>query len=110
LSDRPKLEDLIEVRRQFRLPHEALVEKDWLVVPSAYRNRRGQPSAVPARLSGRHGLEPRSTRDRTHVGRHRHQIVSEGSPPRPALRRLRESITAELHKAGSNSIPRIPST
>jgi predicted nucleotidyltransferase component of viral defense system len=32
LSDRPTLADLIEVRRQFKLPHEALVEKDWHVV------------------------------------------------------------------------------
>jgi hypothetical protein len=32
LSDRPTFEELIEVRRQFNLPHEALVEKDWLVV------------------------------------------------------------------------------
>jgi len=32
LSDRPTLQDLVEVRRQFQLPHEALVEKDWFVV------------------------------------------------------------------------------
>ena len=32
MSDRPTFEELIEVRRQFNLPHEALVEKDWLVV------------------------------------------------------------------------------
>ncbi|MGA7711356.1 MAG: hypothetical protein WCA81_05605, partial [Rhizomicrobium sp.] len=32
MSDRPTLQDLIEVRRQFKLPSEALVEKDWFVV------------------------------------------------------------------------------
>ena len=32
MSDRPTLQDFIEVRRHFRLPDEALVEKDWFVV------------------------------------------------------------------------------
>jgi predicted nucleotidyltransferase component of viral defense system len=36
------------------------------------------------------------------------KIVSEGPPPRPALRRLRESITGELLKAGFNFDPKNP--
>jgi hypothetical protein len=32
IADRPALQDLTEVRRQLRLPDEALVEKDWFVV------------------------------------------------------------------------------
>jgi len=36
------------------------------------------------------------------------KIISEGPPPRPALRRLRESITGELQKAGFAFDPKNP--
>jgi hypothetical protein len=32
LSDKPSLQDLLEVQRHFGLPSPALVEKDWHVV------------------------------------------------------------------------------
>ena len=32
LSDRPTIQDLLEVQKHFNLPSPALVEKDWYVV------------------------------------------------------------------------------
>jgi hypothetical protein len=108
LSDRPALEDLIEVRRQFKLPHEALVEKDWHVVralAAIVAADKGPFQLVfqgGTALSRAHRLIERMSEDIDI------KIISEGPPPRPALRRLRESITGELHKAGFAFDPRNP--
>jgi hypothetical protein len=100
LSDRPSLEDLIEVRRQFRLPHEALVEKDWFVIKALAAITAADKGPFQlvfqggTALSRAHRVIERMSEDIDI------KIVSEGPPPRPALRRLRENITGELLKAG----------
>jgi Nucleotidyl transferase AbiEii toxin, Type IV TA system len=108
LSDRPNLQDLIEVRRQFRLPHEALVEKDWLVVRALAAIGAADKGPFQlvfqggTALSRAHRVIERMSEDIDI------KIVSDSSPSRPALRRLRESITAELLKAGFKFDPANP--
>ncbi len=100
LSDRPQLQDLIEVRRQFKLPHEALVEKDWFVVRalSAIMAADKGPFQLVFQggtaLSRAHRVIDRMSED-VDI-----KIISDGPPPRRALKRLRESISTELLKAG----------
>jgi len=40
LSDKPSLQDLLEVQKHFGLPSPALVEKDWYVVKALGRLSR----------------------------------------------------------------------
>ncbi|MGC9954512.1 MAG: nucleotidyl transferase AbiEii/AbiGii toxin family protein [Rhizomicrobium sp.] len=100
MSDRPQLQDLIEVRRQFKLPSETLVEKDWFVVRALVAITAADKGPFQlvfqggTALSRAHRVIERMSEDIDI------KIVSEGPPPRPALRRLRESITAELLNAG----------
>jgi predicted nucleotidyltransferase component of viral defense system len=106
LSDRPTHADLIEVRRQLKLPHEALVEKDWHVVRALAAIAAADKGPFQlvfqggTALSRAHRLIERMSEDIDI------KIISEGPPPRPALRRLRESITGELHKAGFTFDPK----
>jgi predicted nucleotidyltransferase component of viral defense system len=108
LFDRPKLEDLIEVRRQFKLPHEALVEKDWLVVKALAAIVAADQGPFQlvfqggTALSRAHRVIDRMSEDIDI------KIVSSGPPARPALRRLRESITGALLKAGFTFDPKNP--
>jgi predicted nucleotidyltransferase component of viral defense system len=108
LSDRPTHEELIEVRRQFKLPHEALVEKDWHVVRALAAIAAADKGPFQlvfqggTALSRAHRLIERMSEDIDI------KIISEGPPPRPALRRLRESITGALHKAGFTFDPKNP--
>ena len=108
MSDRPTLQDLIEVRRHFKLPSEALVEKDWFVaraLAAMVAADKGPFQLVfqgGTALSRAHRVIERMSEDIDI------KIVSEGPPPRPALRRLRESITAELLKAGFQFNPKNP--
>jgi predicted nucleotidyltransferase component of viral defense system len=108
LSDRPALQDLIEVRRQLRLPDEALVEKDWFVVKALAAIAAADKGPFQlifqggTALSRAHRVIERMSEDIDI------KIVSNGSPPRPALRRLRESITGELLKVGFKFDPKNP--
>ena len=87
------------MRRLFRLPHEALVEKDWFVVKALAAIAAAD--AGPFRLvfgggtalSRAHGLIRRMSEDIDL------KIVGE-TESRKALRRLRESITKALLDAG----------
>jgi predicted nucleotidyltransferase component of viral defense system len=108
LNERPALQELREVQRLFGLPDPALVEKDWLVVRAlaAIRNADKGPFQLVFQggtaLSRAHRVIERMSEDIDI------KIVSDGPPPRPALRRLRESITGELHKAGFTFDPKNP--
>jgi hypothetical protein len=100
LSDRPSLRDLVEVQARFALPSPALVEKDWFVVQALraiVTADRGPFQLVfqgGTALSRAWRLIHRMSEDIDI------KIVSEGRFPRTALRRLRDSITSELIKAG----------
>jgi predicted nucleotidyltransferase component of viral defense system len=108
LNDRPTLEELTDVRRQFKLPDEALVEKDWFVVralAALVAADKGPFQLVfqgGTALSRAHRVIDRMSEDIDI------KIVSEGPPPRSALRRLRETITGELVKAGFKFDPKNP--
>ena len=108
MSDRPTLQEFIEVRRHFRLPDEALVEKDWFVVKALAAIAAAEPGPFQlvfqggTALSRAHRVIARMSEDIDI------KIVSEGPPPRTALRRLRESITGELLKAGFKFDPKNP--
>jgi hypothetical protein len=87
------------VRRQFELPHEALVEKDWFVVRALAAIAAADKGPFQlvfqggTALSRAHRVIDRMSEDIDI------KIVSKSKPPRSALRRLRESITSELLKA-----------
>jgi predicted nucleotidyltransferase component of viral defense system len=108
LNDRPTLQELQEVQRQFGLPDPALVEKDWFVAKALAAITAADKGPFQlvfqggTALSRAHRVIERMSED-VDI-----KIVSEGPPPRPALRRLRESITAELQKAGFKFDPTNP--
>lgn len=106
MNDRPTLQELQEVQQQFGLPDPALVEKDWFVVRALAAIAAADKGPFQlvfqggTALSRAHRVIERMSED-VDI-----KIVSEGPPPRPALRRLRESITTELLKAGFKFDPK----
>jgi predicted nucleotidyltransferase component of viral defense system len=100
LSDKPTLEELLEVQEYFGLPGPALVEKDWHVVralaaiaavdPGEFRLVFGGGTA----LSRAHKLTRRMSEDVDL------KIVCRTSPSRGALRKLRTDITNALLAGG----------
>jgi hypothetical protein len=108
LSDKPSLQDLLEVQQHFGLPSPALVEKDWHVVKAI--GAINAADTAPARLVfgggtalGRaHRLIRRMSEDIDF------RIVSDSPLTRPALRHLRDTITDALLGAGFQFDPRNP--
>ena len=108
MSDRPSLQDLLEVQEHFGLPSPALVEKDWYVVKalaaivavdaSPFRLVFGGGTA----LSRAHRLIRRMSEDVDL------KIVSDQPLTRPALRHLRELVTHALLSAGFEFNPANP--
>jgi predicted nucleotidyltransferase component of viral defense system len=100
LSDKPTLEELLEVQEHFGLPSPGLVEKDWHVVkalaaiaavdPGEFRLVFGGGTA----LSRAYKLTKRMSEDVDL------KIVCKTNPSRGALRRFREDITDALLAAG----------
>jgi predicted nucleotidyltransferase component of viral defense system len=108
LNDKPTLQQLREVQRLLGLPDPALVEKDWLVVKALAAIAAADQGPFQlvfqggTALSRAHRVIDRMSEDIDI------KIVSAGPPSRPALRRLRESITGELLKAGFTFDPKNP--
>lgn len=108
MNDRPSLQDLLEAQRYFGLPSPALVEKDWHVVKALaaiiatdtapFRLVFGGGTA----LSRAHRLIRRMSEDIDL------KILSDKLMTRPALRRLRDTITDALLKAGFHFDPDNP--
>jgi Nucleotidyl transferase AbiEii toxin, Type IV TA system len=100
LSDKPSLQALLEIQAYFGLPSPALVEKDWHVVQALAAIAAAD--TVPLRLvfgggtalSRAHRLIRRMSEDIDL------KIVGDAEPTRPALRRLRDTITEALLAAG----------
>ena len=100
MSDKPTLEELLEVQEYFGLPSPALVEKDWHVVralaaiaavnPGEFRLVFGGGTA----LSRAYKLTKRMSEDVDL------KIVCKTPPSRGALRKLRTDITNALLAAG----------
>src|ERR1035437_10296 len=108
LSDKPSLQDLLEVQKHFGLPSPALVEKDWYVVKALaaivavdaepFRLVFGGGTA----LSRAHRLIRRMSEDIDL------KITSDERLTRPALRHLRDLITKALLEAGFQFDPENP--
>ncbi|MDO8396631.1 MAG: nucleotidyl transferase AbiEii/AbiGii toxin family protein [Bradyrhizobium sp.] len=100
MSDKPTLEELLEVQEHFGLPGPALVEKDWHVVKALaaiaavdtgdFRIVFGGGTA----LSRAHRLTKRMSEDVDL------KIVRDKAPTRSELRKLRTKITDALLGAG----------
>jgi predicted nucleotidyltransferase component of viral defense system len=108
LSDRPTLEELLEIQEHFGLPSPAVVEKDWHVVKALatitavdiapFRLVFGGGTA----LSRAHGLIRRMSEDLDI------KIISDSKPSRRALGNLRDTITDGLLAAGFIFDPKNP--
>src|SRR6266436_3695936 len=108
LSDRPTLEQLLEVQEHFGLPGPALVEKDWYAVKALaavaavdtgdFRLVFGGGTA----LSRAYRLTKRMSEDVDL------KVVCEKNPSRGALRKLRSDITDALRAAGFAFNPEDP--
>jgi Nucleotidyl transferase AbiEii toxin, Type IV TA system len=100
LSDSPSLRELSEAQLHFNLPSIALVEKDWYVVKALAAIAAAD--TTPFRLvfgggtalSRAHRLIRRMSEDVDL------KIVADGTPPRAAYRRLRDTVTEALLGAG----------
>jgi len=100
LRDRPSLQDLLEVQKQFDLPSPVLIEKDWYVVTAlaAINAADLKPFRLVfsggTALSRAHRLIQRMSEDIDL------KIVSDEPRSRPELRKLRDIVTSALLHAG----------
>ena len=108
MTDRPSLQDLLEVQRHFGLPIPALVEKDWHVVKAI--GAISAADTAPARLlfGGGTALSRAHRLIRRMSEGIDLRIISDSPLTRPALRRLRDTITDALLAAGFQFDPRNP--
>jgi len=109
LSDEITLQDILEVQEHFDLPSPALVEKDWYVVRALAAIAAADIAPLRVVFGGGTAL------GRAHRLIHRMSedidlkiVAAEGEPKRTALRRLRETITEALLKAGFKFDPANP--
>lgn len=108
MRNRPSLQTLLEVQAHVGLPSAALVEKDWHVVQALAAIHAAD--IAPFRLvfgggtslSRAHRLIRRMSEDIDL------KIVADEEPKRPALRRLRETVTQALRDAGFHFDPDNP--
>jgi len=108
LRDKPTLQELLEVQRQFDLPSPVLVEKDWYVVTAlaAINATDVKPFRLVfsggTALSRAHRLIRRMSEDIDL------KIVSEEPRSRLELRKLRAIVTSALLHAGFQFDPENP--
>lgn len=107
MSDRPKLEQILEVQRKFGLIDAAQVEKDWFVtralaaLMSADKGRVTLVFQGGTALSRAHRLIERMSEDIDL------KIVADSPPKGAELKSLRENITAALQAAGFEIDPKV---
>lgn len=100
MSDKPNLQDLLEIQQHFGLPSPALVEKDWHVVKALAAIATADTKSFHlvfgggTALSRAHGLIRRMSEDIDL------RIIGVEKPTRGELRTLRETITKALLDAG----------
>lgn len=108
MPDKLSLQDLLEVQKHFNLPSPALVEKDWHVVRAlaAINSTDVKPFRLifggGTALSRAHRLTCRMSEDIDL------KIVSDTTPSRAELRKVREAVTTALLKAGFQFDPENP--
>ena len=108
MRDKPSLQDLLEVQREFNLPSPVLVEKDWYVVTAlaAIQTADLKPFRLVfgggTALSRAHRLIRRMSEDIDL------KIVSDKPRTRSELRKLRDIVTSALLHAGFQFDPENP--
>lgn len=108
MSDRPTLQELLEIQEHFKLPSTALVEKDWHVVKAlaAIMTADVKPFRLVfgggTALGRAYGLIHRMSEDIDL------RIVGDKTPTRGQLRNVRNAITDALLKAGFKFDPTNP--
>jgi hypothetical protein len=108
LNDKPPLQDLLEAQRHFSLPSPALVEKDWYVVRALAAINAADTTPFRLVFSGGTALSRAHRLIRRMSEDIDLKILSEGPYPRPAYRRLRDTISKALLKAGFRFDPDNP--
>jgi hypothetical protein len=108
LSDKLSLQDLLEVQKHFGLPSPALVEKDWYVVKAIAAIAAIDTSPFQFVFNGGTAL----SRAYRLIGRMSEdidlKIISTEHAPRQAYRKLRDTVTEALLKAGFQFDPGNP--
>jgi predicted nucleotidyltransferase component of viral defense system len=108
LSDRPTLQELLEIQEHFGLPSTALVEKDWHVVKALAAIMAADVNPFRLVFGGgtalgrAYGLIRRMSEDVDL------RIVGDKTPTRGQLRHVRTTITDALLKAGFKFDPTNP--
>lgn len=100
MSDKPSLQDLLEVQKYFGLPSAALVEKDWYVVKALAAITAADTAPLRLVFGGGTALSRAHRLLRCMSEDIDLKIVGDEEPRRPALRRLRDTITEALLTAG----------
>jgi predicted nucleotidyltransferase component of viral defense system len=100
LSDRPSLQELLEVQQQFDLPSSALVEKDWHVVKALAAIVAADTGSFQLVFGGGTALSRAYRLIRRMSEDIDLRITAPIAPTRSALRNLRDSITDALRDAG----------
>jgi hypothetical protein len=108
LSDKLFLQDLLEVQKHFGLPSPALIEKDWYVVKAIAAIAAIDVSPFQLVFNGGTAL----SRAYRLIGRMSEdidlKIIAMEEPPRQAYRKLRDTVTEALLKAGFQFDPGNP--
>jgi hypothetical protein len=100
LSDKPSLQGLLEIQAHFGLPSPALVEKDWHVVQALAAIAAADTAPLRLVFAGGTALSRAHRLIRRMSEEIDLKIVGDPEPTRPALRRLRDTITEVLLAAG----------
>jgi hypothetical protein len=108
LNDRPTVQDLLEVQRFFNLPSPALVEKDWFVMKALAAISQAETAPFQLVFSGGTALSRAHRLIRRMSEDIDLKVISRTPTPRPALRRLRDTITTALLDAGFQFEPENP--
>lgn len=109
MSDKPSLQDLLEVQKHFKLPSPALVEKDWYVVKALAAISAADTTPFRLVFGGGTALSRAYRLIRRMSEDIDLKIVSDEPYSRSALRSLRDTITSALLDAGFLFDPENPS-
>jgi predicted nucleotidyltransferase component of viral defense system len=108
LRDKPSLQDLLEVQRQFNLPSPVLVEKDWYVVTALASIQTADVKPFRLVFSGGTALSRAHRLIRRMSEDIDLKIVSDEPRSRPELRKLRDIVTSALLHVGFQFDPENP--
>lgn len=100
MNDKPTLQELLEVQSHFGLPSTALVEKDWYVVKALAAITAAKIDPLMLVFGGGTALARANKLVKRMSEDIDLKIIADGEPSRPALRRVRDTVTKALLAAG----------